>query len=59
MSMKNTTGELLDALEGGHVGHGVVTGGYDHVVKPLPIQNLGENRINTRQNCSDFFIMGT
>ena len=45
MGMKNTAGELLDALEGGHVGHRVVTGGYDHVVKPLAIQNLGESLI--------------
>ena len=32
--MKNPAGELLDAGEGGHVGHRVVAGGDHHVVEP-------------------------
>ena len=32
--MKNPAGELLDAREGGHVGHRVVAGGDHHVVEP-------------------------
>ena len=32
--MKNPAGELLDAREGGHVGHRVVAGGHHHVVEP-------------------------
>ena len=34
MGMKNPAGELLDAREGGHVGHRVVAGGDHHVVEP-------------------------
>ena len=34
MGMKNPAGELLDAGEGGHVGHRVVAGGDHHVVEP-------------------------
>ena len=34
MGMKNPAGELLNAREGGHVGHRVVAGGDHHVVEP-------------------------
>ena len=34
MGMKNSARELLDAREGGHVGHRVVAGGHHHVVEP-------------------------
>ena len=34
VGMKNPAGELLDAGEGGHVGHRVVAGGDHHVVEP-------------------------
>ena len=34
MGMKNSARELLDAREGGHVGHRVVAGGDHHVVEP-------------------------
>ena len=34
VGMKNSAGKLLDAREGGHVGHRVVAGGDHHVVEP-------------------------
>ena len=41
--MKNPAGELLDAREGGHVGHRVVAGGDHHIVEPR--DNSGGRRL--------------
>ena len=43
MGMKNPAGELLDAREGGHVGHRVVAGGDHHIVEPR--DNSGGRRL--------------
>ena len=45
MSMKNPARELLDTREGWHMGHRVVAGGNDDIIKPGDETNDCENLV--------------